>query len=149
MPLTPLHFGPGLLIKSIYLESFSFKVFVLANIFIDLEPLYYLATNQWPLHRFFHTYLGATLIAIATTLLGIFFFKKISKKSIITGAFIGTYSHIFLDSMMHVDLKPFYPFSTVNSFLHVLSSFQLQLMCVLMGLLGGLIYFIKTRKFNK
>ena len=123
MPVTPFHFGPGFFIKSILFKRFSFRVFILANILIDIEPLYYILTNQYPLHRFFHTYIGATVVAIVSIFLGRIIWRQIPKSAIIIGAFLGTHSHILLDSVMHADLQPFYPFSNVNSLLHVLSYF--------------------------
>ncbi len=149
MPITPFHFGPGFFIKSMFSERFSFRVFILANILIDVEPLYYILTDQWPLHRFFHSYIGATVVAVITVVLGRLIWTKNSKMSIIAGAFIGTYSHVFLDSIMHADLQPFYPFTKVNSLLHVLSYFQLHMLCVFTVILGGLFYILRQRKILK
>ena len=149
MPITPFHFGPGFFIKSILLKRFSFRVFILANILIDVEPLYYILTNQYPLHRFFHTYIGATVVAIVSILLGGFIWRKIPKSAVIAGSFLGTYSHVLLDSIMHADLRPFYPVTNVNSLLHVLNYFQLHLLCVTAGVLGGFLYILRQRKINK
>ena len=140
MPVTPFHFGPGFLIKSIVPNKFSFKVFVLANVLIDFEPLYYILTNQYPLHRFFHTCIGATVVAFAAMLLGGFVWRKISKTALMTGALIGTYSHVFLDSIMHPDLKPFYPFTDANHLLNVLNYFQLHVFCLCAGIIGLIVY---------
>ena len=149
MPVTPFHFGPGFLIKSILFKRFSFRVFILSNILIDIEPLYYILTNQYPLHRFFHTYIGATVVAIVSILLGRIIWRKIPKSVVIIGAFLGTYSHILLDSIMHADLQPFYPFSSMNSLLHVLSYFQLHLLCVTTGVVGGFFYILRQRRISK
>ena len=35
--------------------------FCAANVVTDLESLYFLLTGQFPLHRFLHTYVGATV----------------------------------------------------------------------------------------
>src|SRR5262245_44807010 len=129
MPITPFHFGPGLFIKSIFTRWFSFKVFVWANILIDFEPIYFILKSQYPYHRFFHTYLGAFIVAIACIITARplcyvatnawnHIFKniaisneRISKSAVIISAFIGTYSHILLDSIMHSDMVPLHPFS--------------------------------------
>jgi len=50
-------------------KHISFVSFVAANVLIDIEPLYYMLTKQYPLHRFFHTYVGAGLVSIAAVLL--------------------------------------------------------------------------------
>src|SRR5688572_19125111 len=108
MPITPFHFGPGLLIKSVFNRWFSFKVFIWANILIDFEPLYFIFKGQLPYHRFFHTYVGAFVVAIACMITArpLFYgvintwnsiFKdlairnaRIPKSALIISAFIGT-----------------------------------------------------------
>ena len=117
--------------------------------------------NDWPFHRFFHSYLGATVLVV----IGIFtgrpicrwFIKKwngklskkqakwlyiepaISLKSAIMGSVLGGYSHIVLDSMMHADMKPFWPFTHTNGWHRILTLDQLELFCVLSGIVGVLI----------
>ena len=39
MPITPFHFGPGALVKVIVPKHFSWTIFALSNILIDLEPV--------------------------------------------------------------------------------------------------------------
>src|SRR3954467_4559030 len=69
MPLTPFHFGPGGALHVLAPKRISFLAFCACNVFIDVETLYFLLTNQYPLHRFFHTYVGATLMGGFTVLL--------------------------------------------------------------------------------
>ena len=163
MPVTPFHFGPGLFIKSVLSKRFSFRVFIMANVVTDVEPLYFMLTRQYPLHRFTHTYLGATLVAIGCIIVGrpicsrlteiwngLFEGLKIANDKIetpalILGAFAGTYSHVLLDSLMHRDLRPFYPWNSSNGLLHALSYEQIHLFCVLAGL-GGLLICLMTKK---
>ena len=136
MPITPFHFGPAALVKGVISRYFSFLAFGLTQGLIDLEPLYYMATDAWPIHRFFHTYLGATVAAILVLLLGkrvcavlvrlwnwrlseeqkqwLAINPDISLLALATGAFFGAYSHVFLDSIMHSDMQPFAPFTEVN-----------------------------------
>jgi membrane-bound metal-dependent hydrolase YbcI (DUF457 family) len=52
------------------------------------------------------------------------------------GAFVGTFSHVLLDSPMHTDLKPFAPFTSSNQLLHIVSLFTLHSFCVVTGALG-------------
>ena len=164
MPVTPFHFGPGFLIKSLLFKRFSFRIFVLSNVIIDLEPLYFILTNQYPLHRFFHTYLGATIIAVAcivvgrtvcyqlTNLWNVIFKSlpidnvKIATPALVSSAFVGTYSHVFLDSMMHRNLLPFSPWNNSNGLLYIVSYEQLHLFCLLAGLVGIAIYLLTKNK---
>jgi hypothetical protein len=69
MPITPFHFGPGAAIHAAAPRYVSFLAFCAANVLMDLEPLYYILTRQYPLHRFFHTYVGAVIVAISTAVL--------------------------------------------------------------------------------
>ena len=67
MPFTPFHFGPGAALYAMAPRQLSFLAFCAANVLIDVEPLYYMLTDQYPWHRFFHTYVGATLDAVKYT----------------------------------------------------------------------------------
>ena len=64
MPFTPFHVGPGAAIKAIMPRHFSFTVFCFAQIVTDIETAFYLLRGEYPLHRIFHTYLGATVVAM-------------------------------------------------------------------------------------
>jgi membrane-bound metal-dependent hydrolase YbcI (DUF457 family) len=52
------------------------------------------------------------------------------------GAFIGAYSHVAIDSIMHADMRPFAPFSAASPWLGVVSIETLQWLCVLAGVIG-------------
>jgi hypothetical protein len=137
--------------------------FVAANVLIDIEPLYYMITGQHPLHRFFHTYIGATLIALGAILLMVGcnivsarYFPWIREKlfglttrAICIGAGLGSYSHIILDSIMHDDIRPFAPFSESNALYRIISLPALHQACLYSGLFGvvvlGLRYALKPR----
>jgi len=144
-------------------KHISFVSFVAANVLIDIEPLYYMLTKQYPLHRFFHTYVGAGLVSIAAVLLIILcgavsknlfpsMFAKFFSSSVgatIFGAVLGSYSHIVLDSVMHTDIRPLAPFSQANNLLGVISLSSLHWLCIYAGLFGiallGLRYALKIK----
>jgi hypothetical protein len=69
MPVTPFHFGPGVAVHAIAPKHISFLSFCSANVLMDIEPLYFMLTRQYPLHRFLHTYIGASVIIVATVVL--------------------------------------------------------------------------------
>ena len=50
-----------------------------------------------------------------------------------SGAFIGSVSHVFLDSLIHSDMQPFSPFSTSNGILHIVPVGWIYLLCVFLG----------------
>ena len=148
--------GPGMLIKSLLHGSFSLMIFGWSQILMDLQPLFAMITNEGKLHGFSHTFLGASLIAIIAVLTG----KHLSEFGLrITGysnsnkpikifwfvaflsAFIGTYSHVVLDAIMHSDVEPYYPFSMTNNFLSILSVQLLHEFCIYSGLIGGGIFY--------
>ena len=149
--------GPGIFIKALLQGSFSLMVFGWAQIMMDIQPLIVLLTGKGQLHGFSHTYLGASLLAILTALTGkylselglrIFGISKQDNPIIIAwwvvflSAFIGTFSHVLLDSIMHGDVQPFYPFDIPNQLLYFISVNNLHKFCLYSGLLGSGIYFL-------
>jgi membrane-bound metal-dependent hydrolase YbcI (DUF457 family) len=63
--------------------------------------------------------------------------------ALLTGAFIGTYSHVALDSFMHSDMVPFWPWSTAHSLPGIVSTETLHLFCGVTGLIGFLAWFVR------
>ena len=156
MPFTPFHMGPGILIKALLQGSFSLMVFGWAQIVMDIQPLFVLITGDGHLHGFTHTYIGATLLAILSALSG----KYLSEIGLIilgladksnpvniawwvafVSAFIGTYSHVVLDSIMHSDVEPFYPLSQATSLYGLITVDELHQLCLFSALVGSVIYY--------
>lgn len=112
MPLTPLHLAVGFPAR----KFASIKAFIIVNILIDLEPglimFFGMDTLGYPLHQAVHTLGGATLMAVTTVLLGIPY--KGQFRTWLYGAFLGGYSHIFLDALVHSDVEPFAPIVAGN-----------------------------------
>ena len=161
MPFTPFHMGPGILFKAMLQGSFSLMVFGWSQIIMDLQPLFVLLSGAGHLHGFSHTYLGASLLLIVSALSGKYLSEtglrilglrmsgssslqqplKISWRVTFISAAIGTYSHVLLDSMMHSDIQPFYPFDLSNQLLQIISIKTLHQLCLYSGLLGAGIYY--------
>ena len=172
MPVTPFHLGPGALLKSFLGKRFSFMLFGFSQAIIDLEPLYYMLTNQAHLHRFFHTYLGATVLIVPVVLLGkplseltlrLLFtlrrFKpepnqqvtsqpawKIAWTPAIIASVIGLYSHVLFDSVMHADMQPLAPLLQSNGLLEIISTELLHWVCVISGVVAVVIIFWRQRQ---
>ncbi len=155
MPFTPFHMGPGIFIKAFLHGGFSLMVFGWAQIIMDIQPLIFLTTGEGSLHGFSHTYLGASLFAVIAALSGKYLSElgfivlgvvrigkplRIAWWVAVASAFIGTFSHVILDSIMHGDVVPFYPFSTANGLLRIISIRQLHRLCLYSGLVGSGIY---------
>jgi membrane-bound metal-dependent hydrolase YbcI (DUF457 family) len=148
--------GPGILIKSLLQGSFSLMVFGWTQIVMDIQPLIVLISGEGHLHGFTHTYIGAILIAIFAGLTGKYLSEfglkilKVSKSNnpisivwwvVFLSAFIGSFSHVLLDSIMHSDVEPFFPFTLDNQFLELISVSMLHKVCLYSGLVGATIYY--------
>jgi|TARA_B110000967_G_scaffold59305_1_gene60807 membrane-bound metal-dependent hydrolase YbcI (DUF457 family) len=154
MPFTPIHIGPGLAIKSLMQKKFSLMVFGWSQIVIDIQPLIVILSGKGNIHGFTHTYLGATLIALFCAFSGKYLgeiglkiirkkeYLPISWKVAFISAFIGTYSHVLLDSVMHYDVIPFSPFWKSNILLSIVSVNTLNIFCLASGLIGIVIYYL-------
>ena len=153
--------GPGFAIKSILKKNFSLMVFGWSQIVIDIHPLIVILSDRGTIHGFTHTYLGATLIAFFCALSGKYLgelgLKIMRKKEYLPinwnvafiSAFIGTYSHVLLDSVMHSDVIPFNPFWKSNILLSIVSVNTLHIFCLGTGLLGLVIYYLIEKPFTK
>jgi uncharacterized membrane protein YeaQ/YmgE (transglycosylase-associated protein family) len=163
MPITPFHLGPAVVVKAVLRDKFSITIFGFSQILIDLQPLFSMLGADIALHGLSHTYLGATVIAIiagfigrplcqfflrwwnrhlSTTETSLLIVKENFSWSIaFSSAFIGTYSHILLDSIMHADLIAFYPLNIKNSLLGLVPIDTLHVVCFIAGIIGAVIYF--------
>ena len=151
-----------MLLKSLMRGSFSLMVFGWAQILMDIQPLLVMITGKGHLHGFSHTFVGASLIAIVAALSGKpiidalirskrFGFADSDRALLgigdrldwmvtVTSAFIGSFSHVYLDALVHADLQPFYPFASSNPWLGVIGFDALHKLCIYLGLVGAGIY---------
>jgi hypothetical protein len=157
MPFTPFHFGPGAAFHAAAPKQVSFLAFCAANVLIDVEPLYFMVTQQFPLHRFFHTYIGASIILLLTLALfvgalklasimplpNVFGWKQLTIRPVVVGAALGSYSHIVFDSLMHSDIRPFAPISEANPLLGAVSLSALHWSCIAAGAVGLIVVGIR------
>lgn len=148
MPFTPLHMGPGLLIKSALRGSFSLMVFGWAQVVMDIQPLVVMLTGKGELHGITHTWLGATVLALVAApsgkYLGSFGLRLIRRPEFLpigwvtafASAFIGTWSHVLLDAIMHADLIPGWPMGEGNALRGWISMEALHVFCLASAALG-------------
>jgi hypothetical protein len=150
--------GPGLALKGIAGDRFSVLMFGLAQVAMDIEPGIGLIRGSDVLHGWTHTYLGATAIAAIVLAAGrpvclaillrwnqeLTFHhfshltspEEIKWSAAAAGAFLGTYSHVALDSLMHADMNPFSPLASGNALLWAVSLETLHIGCIVAGLAG-------------
>ena len=124
MPFTPFHLGPGLLISLIFLSFIDIPTFLIASVIIDVEPFLVLIFHlNYPLHGFFHSFLGGFIVAVLLSMVMskirryftplLTFFKieqSISFKKILFSSTCAIFIHILLDSPIYLDIQPFFPF---------------------------------------
>ena len=167
MPVTPFHFGPGALIKALAPAGFSWTVFALANVLIDLEPILLFLFTGDPAHPWLHTLPGALLVAsIAATLgrkpceafLRLWNWNlssaqerwlgtgvRIGPTAAWSGALLGTFSHLALDTFMHPDVRALWPFVPDNPWRGLVTLDALHWACVLSGVLSIPLWLIRRR----
>lgn len=157
MPFTPLHMGPGLLLKALLQGSFSLMVFGWAQILMDIQPLLVMVGGDGQLHGFSHTLAGASLIGgvaivsgkylgqLGLRLLGLGGYCPIRWPVAVTSGLLGSYSHVLLDALMHADVELFFPLSDARPLLGLVSYPQLELFCLLAGAIGVVLYLVLLR----
>lgn len=166
MPVTPFHLIAVTPLKAIAPKQFSWSIFALTNILIDLEPITLFLITLNPQHLFFHTIIGATLVAAFCATIGkkwcllaielwneeikykpeekwLKSNQEISKFSAWFSALIGAWSHLLLDSFMHDDIRPLRPFTDANVLLGTISIGWLHTICLIVGLLGAFALIIR------
>ena len=163
MPITPFHFGPGALIKVIVPRHFSWTIFALANILIDLEPVVLFLLIGDPAHPWLHTLPGAIAVAAAAALFGrkpcegmlawwnrqlssgwqtrwLVVETRIPRSTAWLSALIGIFSHLGLDSIMHTDVEALWPLISGNSVQGLVSLDMLHGLCVAAAVVALLIF---------
>jgi membrane-bound metal-dependent hydrolase YbcI (DUF457 family) len=171
MPFTPFHMGAACVVKAVAGRHFSMTVFGFSQVAMDVQPLYHMVRGEGIIHGFSHTFLGATLIGVLTVLAGKplcqvllrfwaadpgeLFLKWlrgphiISWPTTIVSAFVGTYSHVLIDSLVSFDVRPFAPFSDWSPLLDMISMGALTLVLIGTGILGFIgmviVYMVETR----
>jgi hypothetical protein len=152
------------LLKAAMPRHFGFIAFAATQVVIDVETLYHLVRREWPLHRILHTYFGATVVgavvgvaAFAVGELLIKWWKRdelvqvesatvkpraFRRNAALLGGMIGGMSHVLLDSIMHQDIQPLWPFTKANEMLGAVNLVSLHRGCVIAGLVGLAIMFV-------
>ncbi len=148
MPFTPFHLGPGAIFKAVGGCHFSFMVFGGSQVLMDIEPLIGILAHRPVLHGPTHTLLGALVISTVAGTIG----KPISAAVLrwlsiphypltwaasFAGAYVGTFTHLLFDAIMHSDMSPWWPIAGGNPLLGAISIGTLHVACVCAGLLGA------------
>lgn len=160
MPFTPFHLGPGAAFKAIGGRHFSFLVFGGTQVLMDIEPLVEIIRDKPVLHGVTHTIPGALVIGLVSGAVGRPVVQMVLNWLTLThhrltwtvsfiSAFVGSYSHIALDAVMHRDMNPFWPLAEGNGLLGLVSVGSLHVFCLVAGLLGAGAIAVRAAVFGK
>ncbi len=154
MPVTPLHMGPGLLLKALMRGAFSLIIFGYAQVLIDLQPLVALTTGRGELHGWTHTWVGAVAIGSFAAVTG----RPLTNAALrilrggarsrltvswpvaLGSGLIGTLSHVALDSLIYRDMHALWPWSPAQPWLGAATSAQVYAGCFASGVIGAALY---------
>lgn len=151
--------GAALIVKPGFNRNFSVITFGLAQVAMDIEPGVGMLIGADVLHGPTHTILGALVIAylvmrIAPSVCN-YLLRRWNKEvthhrlpwlvqsettsriAVTAGAFLGTLSHVVLDSLMHHDIHPLSPFSKANPLMDLVSHGGVYQMCAIAGVVGA------------
>jgi len=149
MPMTPWHFGIGMPCKAVGGRHVSLSAFLLSQVLIDIEVVYRIL-NQLPKpHGVSHTMAGAVGIGVVTVMMlvpGVWLVQRsmglvdrprwVAWSSAWWGAMLGTISHVWLDSVMHTDVQPFWPISAASPLHQAISNVAIHELCFWSGAVG-------------
>lgn len=155
VPFTPFHFGPALFFGLLFVAFIDLPTFLVTNVIVDLEPFLVVSLNlDYPLHGFFHSFIGGTLVGLALafvmfklrrlTFAVMKFFRleyEVSWKRVLAASLLGVYLHILLDAPLYMDIRPFYPFN-VNPLFHggMTATIYVYMFCIFSFFAGVLVY---------
>jgi hypothetical protein len=166
MPFTPFHMGFGLAAKAVGGRHFSVLTFGIAQVAMDIEPLIGMLRQSPVLHGPTHTYLGAVPMALVAAAITPWLCGPLLRRwnlevghyrmawlqepgpwsplVVVMSALVGTFSHVLLDSVMHLDIRPWAPWSDTNGLYALFSLPVLHLMCTA-GMVGGALACVALR----
>jgi membrane-bound metal-dependent hydrolase YbcI (DUF457 family) len=158
VPFTPIHFGPGLLLKSAAPRHISLAAFATTQVAVDLEPLYFMMRGEYPVHRALHTVWGGGAVGLAVGLsLWVIARSRsagfppaahaeVGRAPALLGGLIGGVSHVLLDSFMHRDVQALRPLAETQWVLDPAGVAALHVGCVLAGVLGAAALFVRRAR---
>ena len=170
MPFTPFHMGFGMVSKATAGNRMGLISFGMAQVLMDVEPGLRMAMNNAQLHGWSHTLFGAIGIGalaiwcsrwLTTTLVNRWNAESkhygldwlcvpaaLSYRVLAVGAFLGTTSHVALDSLIHSDMQPLAPFSSANPLLGLMPHDSVYNAMVVCGCIGAICWVIRNRITN-
>lgn len=159
LPFTPYHFGPaGLLALPLY-KRLDLPVFLLANVAVDVEVLVDMIFYPGlPVHKFFHTLIGAVVVGFALAFLA-YPFRKLLRilmsifklnyqptfSKMLIGAVLGSIFHVIIDAFCWYDVALLWPWKKFNRTYRILgenSASKVQFICVVCFAAAVILYLL-------
>jgi membrane-bound metal-dependent hydrolase YbcI (DUF457 family) len=131
MPMTPLHFGVLAPLNRLAPGKVSAVSFGIGQILLDAESIRFYLTGYGDISHTSHTLFGALVLGAAISLPGYLSARWV------WGAFVGTFSHVLLDALVHTDVELLAPWVAGNALYMGLMeplSITLLALCVWLGL---------------
>jgi hypothetical protein len=146
--------APGLAAKAVLRGHFSLIVFGWTQVILDVQPLVAELRGTGPYHGLTHTLAGATVIGAGAAVTGKYLVdaggslrrrggrrrRRMLWSVAFLSAFIGSYSHLVLDSIANSDVAPWTPFSASNQLYGLVSESALLVFCIWTGVIGAVAY---------
>ena len=151
-------FWPCLFFGLIFIAFLDFPTFLVASVLVDLEPSLVVSLGlRYPLHGFFHSLVGGTLVAFALALVmfklrrftfAVMKFFRVEQtaswKNVLAASFLGVYLHIMLDAPLYSDVRPFYPLDVNPLFSNSIAvGIYIYMFCIFSFLVGAIIYLLR------
>jgi membrane-bound metal-dependent hydrolase YbcI (DUF457 family) len=151
MPFTPFHLGVGVAAKSLAPRLISLQVFALSQVAMDIEPGVLMARGADELHGWTHTLPGAVPVALACVIVWKILegrriwrwtFEPIRAAMLWTTVFVGVWSHVALDSLIHRDMASTRHLLALDGY-GLLPHESVELACLAMAAIGGAVVAIR------
>jgi len=161
--LTPSHLALGIFLGSLTFPFLNAWAVMLGSMVMDIEPLLLIIFRQCyycPHHGFFHSIFGALVGSFILSLLIWLFRRKLDEISlklkikqffsfprIFFSSFFAWSLHVFMDSLTHYDVFPFWP-NVELYFRQDYLYWPLSIFSLFSGLLGIFIFYLRTNKWR-
>ena len=104
MPISPLHCGFLAPVNYFFANRVSNISFILVTLLIDYASITNVVTGaNAPAHEWTNTFAGAGMLGVFIAVFGV------RSWAWVLGAFYSVFTHVFLDSLVHSGMRPFYP----------------------------------------
>jgi len=165
MPFTPFHFGHALPIAFLDFKKKRIDLFscIVGSVIVDIHAavlfIFHLGTDY---HGVLHSFFSAILLgcsvgillhlgrpAIRPLLRWLKWEQETSAWNKMFWASVMACAHVLLDATIYPEMEPWWPFHMRNPFFGAISSASAYLICIVGGICGVILYFIRIGLNNE